>query len=93
MVFNLSLQHTDPKLSWDADDDGRKRVLHKKLTEEEIKEADFEAYLGSDPEDDEEERGAGRGEEKDADKIRERYRWDRCAKDYIWLPSFLVYAC
>jgi predicted glycoside hydrolase/deacetylase ChbG (UPF0249 family) len=30
MVFNLSLQHTDPKLTWDADDEGRKRVLHKK---------------------------------------------------------------
>jgi hypothetical protein len=76
MAFNLSLQHTDPKLSWDADDDGRKRVLHKKLTEEEIKEADFEAYLGSDPDDEEEEGSAGRGEEKDADKIRERYRWE-----------------
>jgi hypothetical protein len=114
MVFNLSLQHTDPKLTWDADDEvrdtdrcpmtgyymlpnpnsdrllwalifnlspcdnmtaerekpsvphppmdskatstqsplpkGRKRVLHKKLTEAEIKEADFEAYLGSEGE-------------------------------------------
>ncbi|GAX82620.1 hypothetical protein CEUSTIGMA_g10046.t1 [Chlamydomonas eustigma] len=73
VIFNLSLQHTDPKLTWDADDEGRKRVLHKKMTEEEIKEADFQAYLGSDDEDDDIE-GPGRGEEKDAEKIRDRYR-------------------
>jgi hypothetical protein len=44
------------------------------MSEEEIKEADFQAYLGSDDEDDEDE-GPGRGEEKDAEKIRERYRY------------------
>ena len=79
LAFNLSLQHTDPKLSWDADDEVRKRVLHKKLSEEQIKEADFEAYLGSEDAEDEaeeEEEGdrAGPEGEKDADKIRERYR-------------------
>ncbi|GFH25258.1 NUC153 domain-containing protein [Haematococcus lacustris] len=28
--FNTSLQHTDPSLTWDAEDEGRKRVLQKK---------------------------------------------------------------
>lgn len=29
-VFNQSLQSTNPKLSWDADDNSRKRVLQKR---------------------------------------------------------------
>ncbi len=45
-----------------------------RLTEEQIKEADFEAYLGSEEEDNDEEDRAGPGDDKDADKIRERYR-------------------
>ncbi len=27
LAFNISLQHTDPKLSWDAEDPERKRKL------------------------------------------------------------------
>ncbi|GIL97701.1 hypothetical protein Vretimale_3279 [Volvox reticuliferus] len=59
--FNISLQHTDPKLSWDAEDPERKRKLQGRRlkTDQELLEADFAAYLGSEEDDDEE-------EEKDA---------------------------
>lgn len=37
-----ALQHTDVKLTWDADDDNRKRALSsKKLTSDQIREDDF----------------------------------------------------
>lgn len=36
-----ALQHTNVQLTWDADDDGRKRALTRKLNAEELKEDDF----------------------------------------------------
>ncbi len=36
-----ALQHTNVKLSWDAGDDERKRVLQKRLNDDAIKENDF----------------------------------------------------
>ncbi|GLI59639.1 hypothetical protein VaNZ11_001564 [Volvox africanus] len=52
--FNISLQHTDPKLSWDAEDPERKRKLQGRRlkTDQELLEADFSAYLGSEEDDD-----------------------------------------
>lgn len=48
-VFKSSaLQHTKPKLSWDKDDESRKKVLGRSLTAAEIKEDDFKAFLASD---------------------------------------------
>lgn len=47
-----ALQHSKVKLSWDTDDVHRSKVLkRKKLTEDEIKEEDFKAFLASDSED------------------------------------------
>ncbi len=48
-----------------------------RLTEAEIKESDFQAYLGSDDDGDDDvddDDRAGPEGDKDADKIRERYR-------------------
>lgn len=36
-----ALQHTNVKLTWDADDDTRKKALRKKMTEDSIREDDF----------------------------------------------------
>jgi hypothetical protein len=36
-----ALQHTNVKLTWDADDSGRKRALSKRVTAEELREDDF----------------------------------------------------
>ena len=36
-----ALQHTNVKLTWDADDDSRKRTLHRRLNEDQIREDDF----------------------------------------------------
>ncbi|KAG2482679.1 hypothetical protein HYH03_018414 [Edaphochlamys debaryana] len=78
-TFNISLQHTDPKLSWDAEDPERKRKLQGRRlkTDDELMEADFAAYLGSESEDEgdaQEGVGTGRGGEEDAEAIRARYR-------------------
>ncbi|GFR49411.1 hypothetical protein Agub_g11465, partial [Astrephomene gubernaculifera] len=56
-TFNISLQHTNPKLSWDAEDPERKRKLQGRRlkTDEDLLEADLAAYLGSDEEDEDEE--------------------------------------
>lgn len=36
-----ALQHTNVQLTWDADDDSRKRALSRKLNADELKEDDF----------------------------------------------------
>lgn len=36
-----ALQHTNVSLSWDAEDEGRKRALTKKMTADDIREDDF----------------------------------------------------
>lgn len=36
-----ALQHTNVKLTWDADDDSRKKALRKKMTEDSIRDDDF----------------------------------------------------
>jgi hypothetical protein len=41
-----ALQHTSVKLTWDADDDGRKQALSRRLTAEELKEDDFKVRVG-----------------------------------------------
>lgn len=38
---NLALQHTNVKLTWDADDDNRKRTLAKRVTKDELRDDDF----------------------------------------------------
>lgn len=62
-----ALQHTNVKLTWDADDDTRKKALRKKMTEDSIRDDDFRAYLASSSE---EEAEVG----EDAAALRERYR-------------------
>ncbi|KAF5837684.1 hypothetical protein DUNSADRAFT_4049 [Dunaliella salina] len=55
--FSAALQHTKPQLTWDADDAGRKKLLNRKMSETDLKDEDFRAYLASssgDDEDDEE---------------------------------------
>ena len=37
----VALQHTNVKLTWDADDDTRKKALRKKMTEDTIRDDDF----------------------------------------------------
>ncbi|KAI3438627.1 hypothetical protein D9Q98_001049 [Chlorella vulgaris] len=73
-----ALQHTSVQLTWDADDDGRKRALTHRPNAEELKEDDFRAYLASDSEGRSgSEDGVGEGEggeEEDEAAIRERYR-------------------
>lgn len=39
--------HTKPKLTWDADDDDRKKALSRRLTKEQLRDDDFKvAYRG-----------------------------------------------
>ncbi|GAB4817011.1 hypothetical protein N2152v2_004057 [Parachlorella kessleri] len=49
-----ALQHTSVSLTWDADDEGRKRALTKKMTADDLKEDDLKAYLASETEDSDE---------------------------------------
>jgi len=83
-VFSAALQHTKPQLTWDADDAGRKKLLNRKMSEADLKDEDFRAYLASssgDDEDDEEQptvyggpggvqqgEGAGQGSNKKQEK-------------------------
>lgn len=41
-----ALQHTNVSLTWDADDEGRKRALMRKMTADDIKEDDFAVSQG-----------------------------------------------
>ncbi|DBA79259.1 TPA: hypothetical protein ACH3X1_009072 [Trebouxia sp. C0004] len=61
-----ALQHTNVKLTWDADDDTRKKALRKKMTEDSIRDDDFKAYLASSSEES--------AAEEDAAALRDRYR-------------------
>lgn len=40
-----ALQHTNVKLTWDADDDTRKKALRKKMTEDSIRDDDFKVSI------------------------------------------------
>ena len=42
-----SLQHSRVSLTWDADDDGRKRALTRRLNADEVKEDDFRVRWGA----------------------------------------------
>lgn len=33
--------HTNPKLTWDAEDEGRKKMLLKRVTKDELRDDDF----------------------------------------------------
>ncbi|KAJ3309830.1 pre-rRNA-processing protein esf1 [Boothiomyces sp. JEL0838] len=46
-----ALQHSNVKLTWDAEDPERTRTTKRKFTKDEIKKMDFDAYLASDSED------------------------------------------
>lgn len=41
----VALQHTNVKLTWDADDDTRKKALRKKMTEDTIRDDDFKVSV------------------------------------------------
>lgn len=41
----LALQHTNVKLSWDADDGDRKRTLGKRVTKDELRDDDFKVLV------------------------------------------------
>ncbi|KAK9828879.1 hypothetical protein WJX72_002532 [[Myrmecia] bisecta] len=70
VFMTAALQHTNVKLTWDAEDETRKKALTRRLTEDQIREEDFKAYLGSEDDADEEE---AEGEET-GEALRERYR-------------------
>lgn len=36
-----AMLHTNPKLTWDAEDEGRKKMLHKRVSKEELRDDDF----------------------------------------------------
>lgn len=36
-----AMLHTKPKLTWDGEDEGRKRMLHKRISKEELRDDDF----------------------------------------------------
>ena len=40
-VGAAAMQHTKPKLTWDAEDEGRKRMLHKRVSKDELRDDDF----------------------------------------------------
>ena len=50
-----ALQHSNVKLSWDDDDPMRRKTFRRKITEDNLKDEDFAAYLASDSEDSESE--------------------------------------
>ena len=50
-----ALQHSNVKLSWDDDDPTRKKTFRRKITEENLKDEDFAAYLATDSESEESE--------------------------------------
>ena len=66
MFKSKALQHTKPTLTWDEDDDSRKKTLHRKLGPDEVKEEEFRAYLASESDDD------GEDDLHDANAIRTR---------------------
>ena len=41
----VALQHTNVKLTWDGDDDTRKKALRKKMTEDTIRDDDFKVTV------------------------------------------------
>ena len=45
-----ALQHSNVKLSWDDDDPTRKKTFRRKITEDNLKDEDFAAYLATDSE-------------------------------------------
>jgi hypothetical protein len=82
-----ALQHTNVQLTWDKGDDTRRRALTRKLTDAELREDDFKAYLASSASEDDSDsdqdgrmrhvgEGSGDGEHggDEAHAIRERYR-------------------
>lgn len=42
-----AMLHTKPKLTWDAEDEGRKRMLHKRVSKEELRDDDFKVALAA----------------------------------------------
>ncbi len=40
-VGAAAMLHTKPKLTWDAEDEGRKRMLHKRVSKDELRDDDF----------------------------------------------------
>ena len=36
-----AMLHTKPKLTWDAEDEGRKKMLHKRVSKDELRDDDF----------------------------------------------------
>lgn len=47
-----ALQHSNVKLTWDAEDPERSKVTRRKFTKDDLKNMDFKAYLASESEDD-----------------------------------------
>ncbi|KAI8879213.1 hypothetical protein K501DRAFT_325646 [Backusella circina FSU 941] len=60
-----ALQHTKVSLTWDEDDIDRYQVTRREFTKDDLKQLDFDMYLASSSDEDEEE---------DIDAVREKYR-------------------
>lgn len=48
-VGAAAMLHTKPKLTWDAEDEGRKRMLHKRVSKDELRDDDFKVTNESCP--------------------------------------------
>ena len=44
-VGAASMLHTNPKLTWDADDEGRKRALVQRVSKDKLRDDDFKVSL------------------------------------------------
>jgi len=66
-----ALQHSNVKLSWDDDDPVRRKTFRRKITEDNLKDEDFAAYLASDS--DEESEDEEEEEEEDAKAAKKAY--------------------
>ena len=44
-VGAASMLHTNPKLTWDAEDDSRKKALLQRVSKEKLRDDDFKVYL------------------------------------------------
>ena len=68
-----ALQHSNVKLSWDDDDPMRRKTFRRKITEDNLKDEDFAAYLASDSEDSDSDSEDEREQTEDAKAAKKAY--------------------
>ncbi|PWN18476.1 hypothetical protein BCV69DRAFT_285102 [Microstroma glucosiphilum] len=68
-----ALRHSKVRLTWDAPDPERQKIIRRAMTKDDLRDDDFKAYLASDTEDDDDEDAAAQGNGKAA-AGRDRFR-------------------